>query len=1375
MGITRVFLLISIMASFSWGGVCPLVRANVAAPPEILYLSSGSGDIALDLEPTDTEGFFFTGCEALTTVEVDGRQVPHNITLDGGDRAIATAPFSGLEDGRHKAAAESPWSVEQGPSRREVLFVVDTEPPELELIEPETGELQPNQTTFLVRCRDTVAGVSPDPGASGLSITINDNETAWELTEADGDLFFLVYCVTPQWEPDQVVRLHMSLKDRAGNLADLNRSFNVEVHEDEWDLETVNCVEGDGRTEGLYVLRRIPFPLRTSIHWIGFDAANRSMTLPMELSTLQGLPLDPGIYDALEIVGNHPCLHVDRLQRAPSGSAVDFRVSQVSMPEYNDCLGSITIKYPESVVFDYELGCPEGEPGIIGSVMTAEGPMKSYNVPVSLYGEGGGYSDKVLFQDGHLVYQITLTDSGGLDTSNSWFEMEGTREWLTEVAQGVYEASVPVIREGLYVYTTRLALSGLSEWGDVREGEVIDGGRSLLKTGDFFLELDPPLIDHFHYDRENECFRAMVSDQGTSPEDLVMELVVSGIGGLDPGFDPAAGTVEASFPMPAGVQAGLLKVTDLAGQTTTAVCQAFGTTPPSLPLEGHHTEYPATVKEASRSGSVRPSGDSSGLKSRQYLGQYKDGKQAVVECIKTAVPVTKEHPLTICLKAAHARFGTVTAPGNEQGSSLKMTSPPAPEPNPALALAEKECRDKYPPGTRHTWKYEYTEECRKIWVDTLPPRIRDVTFLPAGRRVTALIDDHGMPLSDLRIGYYITQDPHINPYSRIGNAFTFDTVTGLFVGEASLLNETEIFKVEIKATDAAGNWSNNWLEVTAPVSPPDVSLEILRKGPVAFPWGTCYDRSGIDHRKTRAWLDGRRINPVGLRYGQWAAGPSTDQVEFGPVTEEGPHMALLDVTDFAGLSSEASAAFSVSIPPKIENFRHLPTTLQNAGGPAFSAFIHDSGKDLYLEGIELAVDGAAVDRDRLYYDPRTGYFAADGPMDLCPGMHLARLTARDAHGNSDEAFLSFVPGERIHIHGKDRGDLSIEEVTLWELQEHNGDGKANPGETIRLFVSLTNYGARKLTAVSGRLESHEPGIVVERDEASFGDLEQGRTLTPMHGFDIRIDEGFLETTFTDPYEAGFTLEAVDETGKTWLLDFSVPVYRATLPFLVQPASPSRGKTDPADPDSILISEVIVTLDTLPPNTEETAIEVAGKAVSTASLIDEVMVRVNGAMHAPDWNPVDGSFVVTVNLDLGDNLIEAEAVDLTGAMGMDMGFVHRTAPYVPPDIRITEPADGADLELDPGFLLGNFDPGSSAVANIQASMTAEGETVSFPIGYSSSEGAFWAGGGAPENLIVYFRPNWGFPTRTTIVLTVILTTTDGDTVEDTVTFTFFIPH
>jgi hypothetical protein len=90
----------------------------------------------------------------------------------------------------------------------------------------------------------------------------------------------------------------MSLEDRAGNRAELNGTFEVETSDDEWELESINCIHGDGKVEAVEVLRSIPYPLKTAVHAIAFDCDLSPVILPMELASLEGRPMDEDVFNA---------------------------------------------------------------------------------------------------------------------------------------------------------------------------------------------------------------------------------------------------------------------------------------------------------------------------------------------------------------------------------------------------------------------------------------------------------------------------------------------------------------------------------------------------------------------------------------------------------------------------------------------------------------------------------------------------------------------------------------------------------------------------------------------------------------------------------------------------------------------------------------------------------------------------------------------------------------------------------------------------------------------------------------------------------------------------------------------------------------------
>jgi hypothetical protein len=367
----------------------------------------------------------------------------------------------------------------------------------------------------------------------------------------------------------------------------------------------------------------------------------------------------------------------------------------------------------------------------------------------------------------------------------------------------------------------------------------------------------------------------------------------------------------------------------------------------------------------------------------------------------------------------------------------------------------------------------------------------------------------------------------------------------------------------------------------------------------------------------------------------------------------------------------------------------------------------DPGGDLRKEGITFEVDGRFVHEDRISYDPTNGYFAVDGPFDLHPGRHRVRLTATDDQGNRAERSLSFIPGERVTVSAPGKGDLEIEEITLWEIRDHNGDGKAGPGERVRLFVTLRNNGNRPLKGVVGRLVSEEGLVIVETERVAYGAVDPADAPPPVHGFEIHIDRNILETTSSEPFHAAFTLVVTSEKGER-ALPFTLPIYKHTLPV----AAPA--------PSSSLVK---VTIDPLPQTTDAEEILVSGTAESTASAIEKVMAYVNGTAFEAVWHGGAERFAVTVPLKEGDNVIEVQATDQSGALGSNTAFINRTILYVPPELEITNPPDFFNFGCEGViYLEGTFSTGSSSIQLMEAELEGdEGFWAAIPL--NLSDGTF----------------------------------------------------
>jgi hypothetical protein len=104
----------------------------------------------------------------------------------------------------------------------------------------------------------------------------------------------------------------------------------------------------------------------------------------------------------------------------------------------------------------------------------------------------------------------------------------------------------------------------------------------------------------------------------------------------------------------------------------------------------------------------------------------------------------------------------------------------------------------------------------------------------------------------------------------------------------------------------------------------------------------------------------------------------------------------------------------------------------------------------------------------------------------------------------------------------------------------NGDGVANPGETIELWATVRNVGAQTATGVTGTLTTTTPGITILNATAPWADIPAGGQGTNVAALRFQV-----AATVTDGTMLNFTLSMTD-AGDTRLLPLQ---YTAAAPRL----------------------------------------------------------------------------------------------------------------------------------------------------------------------------------------------------------------------------------
>jgi hypothetical protein len=1219
----------------SFALVLALATAVAAAPQpasgeagSLQFLSRPDGVLVGPVEEKDPDGVICPECGLLPEMLLDASPLPVAYQSQGGARI--TAGFGGLEDGRH-TALESFTAPDDGDTQAQTrLFVVDTQPPVLELVRPAGGRLHPGEAVFWVRMADAGSGLPPTADMLRLEATLNGESLLWKLGSQAGERILILYGGHIPLPRGSAASLELTVWDRAGNPAVLTRDFRIELPQEKIASGQLVCDSEDGpHAYAVALSGDVPFGFRRLLHPLVVSPLTRDAELTIELPVIRGQTLAAEIAAAVILDGGHPAVRLQR-QIGADGRTLRFRIEQTDSVSPAETLASMTLRIPKIIRFAFAYGCSDGHPFVAQAQMEAL-DWESLSLPLLLDWQWTT-GIRVSQEGDRLVCRVEAGADGVVDPNSSWFAVDGRQDWFEPEHAGFFKATHGVA-EGLVHFQVQLG-SACGSWREEDPQAATDASGTLRRyAGDWLVRLGAPVIQALRYDPDLGVFLAAIEDEGTAPQDLVVRLQ-AGDKQMECQWEETSGMFY-SQPMepPSGIAPAVLNVTDRAAQTT--VQTAFWGRPPlAEPLSPSVTAYHSTTHETSRllyDTDVEAIADI----------RREDGLSHVKVCAREALPPAMPTPEEIL------RCERWVA----QGGCLR------------LGCTASICRQPLGPT-------QYARQCSWVWRDITPPAIEMLECLPNGA-ISARIHDHGAPLAELQV----------NDSESVG---VFDPVSGGFRTRAQITRGEHI-RVSIHARDKAGNASSAFVELTVPLTPPDVRLEvreleadgsrIIYEGLSldALLTAAARDDSGLDHRFTRPSVDG---HPVPVITTLDTTQDDTERIVFGAGgLAEGAHQAAITVADQVGLSAGAQVGFEILRAPQIRDFRFLNPPDSTVPATLFSARIADAGGDLSLAGITLHLDGQALPAARLFYHPESRYFAADGPQVLAIGAHEAVLAAVDERGHRTEQRLVFTWGAAGGAILAASGDLILEGVEIRELRPVDGDGLANPGEIVRLFLRLGHTGQEPLRDLTAELSALDPHLRVETPSLVLGELEAGVSAwRSPRGFDLHIASELASISRQDPYPLPLRLRIRDGSGRVWDFDFHLPVFRSR-------ANPPGG--------------IHLTLDPQARSTREVRILLRGSAQAVPEEDLEVTAQVNGTRYRADWSRTTGKYAVLADLALGDNPIEVEARTPDGRSQRIQALVERQAPSRPGSLSFITPGEGDRCDGCGEIpISGRFDSGGS---------------------------------------------------------------------------------
>ena len=1331
---------------------------------EIQYVNKKSGKIHGTLVPKVDNGVVCHSCSELLKLKVDNKDVPFTLTKVGSRSAKITGAFTDLKEGKHKSSEIVIDDRGQKQTQNDLMFFVDTIPPKMKLITPTGSDITVLQDSFLIEISDNEngSGISMLVDEAVVTAMVNGTTTTADIIRFHKKLHLLIK-PNQRFTYGQQVNLSVTIQDRAGNQKSLQRSFKtndvIESTSKEFERKCQRKIFTKQFPVLLDITRKIrivsgatvcDISLKNKFFW---NYGEKTYVDSKQWVFLTQAPDDDWrqgdsprfrktVLDAIQLTSTIPGLRVQKSVDYEAGT-VSFNTTMAILPDQKrQGTGVLVLNYPDGAIAGDDPACPTPEDW--ENDVNFELLMTSTTWPVILppLNPAKIVAENFTLKGEYLEYSLEFDRPDALNNNASWLDIAGSKYWFTQTGS-TYKVRALVQKEGHIFTNIVLTLPGSTHWSTSGNNQISGNGLTQNIEREAFVQIEPPIISNFHYDRTQEQFRAIITDIGTNLDDLEVSLKIAGAKTIQVVLDPK-GELEVDYPMPEGIIHAILTVQDKAEYKTSKQCQIYGSPPEaeSVGAEGTGISISTTMQRSTRKPEFhRITGKWSNT--FDYQDIYNDqGQEAVQVCRSEDNSRLLAQAYMQCLSR-----NTTLGASKAQAKCNKLLGwePPA-----------NLLNDLYV-----GWKVG--KKCETIWKDTLAPSITQLRYHPESDLITAQIHDHGAPLEDLEI-YFSIQFLSYNspgescqfPYSDL--PFSFDPSNGTFRGNFPLPEEKyERFQLNIRAQDISKNRTTAALAITIPRQPPTISLSLFPQNDYVAMAGTdtnailigeCYDTSSLDHNKTSMEFNGQTISPFQTLRG---GGCRPDKLYYSLNVREGTHEARLQVQDTLGLTSSATKDFDLFFAPRIIQFETTPYAVQQAGGPAFTAHIFDAGHDLTVDGISLSIDNKPLSSDRLFYDQDNNFFVADGPLSLDTDHHSAQLTATDEHGKTTSRGLTFSDNRNIVQPGKFKHDLAIDSMRIWELEDHNGDGQANPGEFIRLFISLHNNGTVALPANYGRLTVSDSFAIVEQDEVHYDAMEPGAIQMPTHGFDLRIDPNIFEGSTNDPYQLHLELNVPKDEGEM-TIPLILPIYIPTLPSLNRPET------------------MQVLIDRLPISTDQEAIKVSGVVEGDITL-DTINIIVNGSSHRATFDQTTNIFQSWIPLATGVNTIEVHAQAKGGLQASKRIFITRISPNIPPQLTILTPANGSHFAGVNLPITGTFSPGNSDLDSMTITLVGEyGVTENFnldDIEIDHSNNSFTLDVFQPT-----IPPAMQYECQNVnIILTITLSTIDGQTTTEIVTFSY----
>ncbi len=163
-----------------------LLQHSFAEVPEVIqYVSEHNNQVSGLLVPDPSPGTVPVIDNPLIDFTIDGSVSKFSLSASANGTAAFSSTISAIEEGKHAALLKSDNPDGSHKDSKQILFIYDVTPPNLELVFPQSPEISKNQLSFLVEFSDEGSGIASQLEEIDVTAIINGVPATIETVEND--------------------------------------------------------------------------------------------------------------------------------------------------------------------------------------------------------------------------------------------------------------------------------------------------------------------------------------------------------------------------------------------------------------------------------------------------------------------------------------------------------------------------------------------------------------------------------------------------------------------------------------------------------------------------------------------------------------------------------------------------------------------------------------------------------------------------------------------------------------------------------------------------------------------------------------------------------------------------------------------------------------------------------------------------------------------------------------------------------------------------------------------------------------------------------------------------------------------------------------